>query len=191
MNKQDFFGRMLVAGAATGRSDVAPPRGDRSEAFAIALGLRLLSAGPLLILILLVAVIGLIAPNFLTPGNISNILAQTAVIAIVAMGQQIVILARGIDLSVGTNMALATVIGGLVLSRFDSAPVVIAVMLAAGAAVGTINGVAYVYGHLPHPFVITLATLSICRGLALELAVGHTTMRCGLAVVCRSQTEGD
>ena len=144
---------------------------------AVSLGLRLLSIGPLLILILLVAVIGLLTPNFLKPGNLSNILAQTAVIAIVAMGQQLVILTRGIDLSVGANLALATVVGGLVFRQVDSATVVIAVMLLAGAAVGAINGGVYVFGLLPHPFIITLATLSICRGLALELAIGHTTMR--------------
>ena len=76
-------------------------------------GLRLLSVGPLLILFVLVAVISLLTPYFLTPVNIGNILAQTAVIAIVAMGQHLVILTRGIDLSVGSNLALATVIGGL------------------------------------------------------------------------------
>ena len=98
-------------------------------------------------------------------------------IAIVAMGQQLVILTRGIDLSVGANVALASVVGGLVFRQVNSAPLVIAAMLACGAAVGAVNGVAYVFGRLPHPFIITLATLSICRGLALELAVGHTTMR--------------
>ena len=166
-----------MAGAARERSDAAPPIGEHAEAFAITVGLRLLSAGPLLILVLLAAAIGLITPNFLSPGNISNILAQTAVIAIVAMGQQLVILTRGVDLSVGANVALASVVGGLVFRRMDSAPMVIAAMLASGAAVGAINGVAYVFGRLPHPFIITLATLSICRGLALEFAVGHTTMR--------------
>ncbi len=144
---------------------------------AIPLGLRLLSAGPLLILVGLIAVIGLFTPSFLSPGNIGNILAQTAVIAIVAMGQHLVILTRGIDLSVGANLALATVIGGLVFRLVGSAPLVIAAMLLTGAAVGAINGIAYVFGRLPHPFIITLATLSICRGLALQLAIGHTTMR--------------
>ena len=86
------------------------------------MGLRLLGKGPLLILVLLVAVIGLLTPNFLKPGNLSNIIAQTAVIAIVAMGQQLVILTRGIDLSVGANLALATVIGGLVFRVVNSAP---------------------------------------------------------------------
>ena len=131
----------------------------------------------MLILVLLVVAVSLWTPNFLKPGNLANIAAQTAVIAIVAMGQQLVILTRGIDLSVGSNLALATVIGAWVFQAVDSAPLVILAMLAAGTIVGLINGVVYVYGRLPHPFIITLATLSICRGLALALAVNHTTMR--------------
>jgi ribose transport system permease protein len=50
-------------------------------------------------------------------------------------------------------------------------------MLASGVLVGFVNGAVYVFGRLPHPFIITLATLSICKGLALELAINHTTMR--------------
>jgi ribose transport system permease protein len=144
---------------------------------AVAIGLRLLSVGALLILVLLIVVISLLTPHFLKPGNISNILAQTAVIAIVAMGQHLVILTRGIDLSVGANLALATVVGALAYRVIDSSLVVILAMLATGALVGAVNGVVYVFGRLPHPFIITLATLSICRGLSLELAIGHTTMR--------------
>ena len=98
-------------------------------------------------------------------------------IAIVAIGQHLVILTRGIDLSVGANLALATVIGGLVFRVADSALLVSLAMLLTGFAVGAINGIVYVFGRLPHPFIVTLATLSICRGLALELAIGHTTMR--------------
>jgi ribose transport system permease protein len=143
----------------------------------VSTGLRLLGIGPLLILVLIVAAISLLTPNFLKPINIGNIVAQTAVIAIVAMGQQLVILTRGIDLSVGANLALATVIGGLVFRVVDSATLVILAMLLSGAAVGAVNGLVYVYGRLPHPFIITLATLSICRGLALQLSINHTTMR--------------
>jgi ribose transport system permease protein len=149
----------------------------RTEFSALSLGLRSLSLGPLLILVLLIAVFSLLAPRFLSPGNISNIMAQTAVIAIVAIGQHLVILTRGIDLSVGANLALATVIGGLVFRVVDSAPLVMLAMVLSGAAVGAVNGFVYVFGRLPHPFIITLAMLSICRGLALELAIGHTTMR--------------
>ena len=169
-----------MAEVATDRQQTAPalPKGDRtSGGFAVSLALRLLGVGPLLILVMLVAAISQLTPYFLKPVNISNILAQTAVIAIVAIGQHLVILTRGIDLSVGSNLALATVIGGLVFRIDNSAPLVALAMLASATLVGAVNGVAYVYGRLPHPFIITLATLSICRGLALELAVGHTTMR--------------
>ena len=161
------------------REAASPPvEGDEARAVsAISISLRLLSVGPLLILVVLVAVISLLTPYFLTPINISNILAQTAVIAIVALGQHLVILTRGIDLSVGSNLALATVIGGLAFRVADSALLVMLAMLLAGTFVGAVNGAVYVFGRLPHPFIITLATLSICRGLALEFSIGHTTMR--------------
>lgn len=166
---------------ATKQPDIASgadanPRA-RDGASAVALGLRLLNVGPVLILVLLIVGISLLTPNFLKPGNISNILAQTAVIAIVAIGQHLVILTRGIDLSVGANLALATVVGGLVYRWVDSSALVILAMLASGVLVGFVNGAVYVFGRLPHPFIITLATLSICKGLALELAINHTTMR--------------
>ena len=50
-------------------------------------------------------------------------------------------------------------------------------MLATGLVVGFVNGAVYVFGRLPHPFIITLATLSICRGIAYTIAANHTTMR--------------
>jgi ribose transport system permease protein len=153
--------------------------GDRSgEGFSgVTIVLALLNIGPLLILVILAVIISFLTPNFLKPINIGNIIAQTAVIATVAIGQHLVILTRGIDLSVGSNLALATVVGGLVFRVTDSSAAVMLAMLLSGAAVGAVNGSVYVFGKLPHPFIITLATLSICRGLALELAIGHTTMR--------------
>jgi len=94
------------------------------------------------------------------------------VIAVVAMGQQLVILTRGIDLSVGANLALATVVGGLVYKVADSGPLVILAILATAVAVGAINGLVFVYGRLPHPFIVTLATLSAVRGIALWASDG-------------------
>ena len=139
----------------------------------LAIWLKLLSAGPIVILLALIGVLSIVSPPFLTPRNISNILAQTAVIADVAMGQHLVILTRGIDLSVGSNLALATVTGALTWQATGSTELTILAMLLSGAAVGAVNGLVYVFGHLPHPFVITLATLSIAKGLALQLANGR------------------
>jgi ribose transport system permease protein len=165
-------GREAAASAARLSALPAAPIGTRTD-----LGLRLLSIGPVLILILIIVTLSFLSPYFLTQRNISNILAQTAVITVVALGQHLVILTRGIDLSVGANLALATVVGGLVFRAVDSAPLVILAMVLTGGVVGAVNGIVYVFGRLPHPFIITLATLSICRGLALELSVDHTTMR--------------
>jgi ribose transport system permease protein len=145
----------------------------REPLSALTIGLKLLSAGPIVILLVLIVVLSVLSPPFLTPRNLSNILAQTAVIAIVAMGQHLVILTRGIDLSVGSNLALATVVGAYAWQWSGSGPLTILAMLASGAAVGAVNGCVYVFGRLPHPFVITLATLSIAKGTALQLADGR------------------
>jgi ribose transport system permease protein len=150
----------------------ASPAGEES-AGALAVWLKLLSAGPIVILLVLIGVLSIVSPPFLTPRNISNILSQTAVIAVVAIGQHLVILTRGIDLSVGSNLALATVVGALTWQSTASSELTILAMLLSGAAVGTVNGTIYVFGRLPHPFVITLATLSIAKGLALQLANGR------------------
>ena len=137
------------------------------------IGLTLLGIGPALILIALIVVLSFLSPVFLTPRNVSNILAQTAVITVVAMGQHLVILTRGIDLSVGSNLALASVVGALLFHAGGTATAVILAMILSGALVGAVNGLLYVFGRLPHPFIITLATLSICKGLALQLADGR------------------
>jgi ribose transport system permease protein len=110
---------------------------------------------------------------FFTTRNLGNVLSQTAVIAILALAQLLVIVTRGIDLSVGSNLALCAVVGALVFGTVDSGLLVIAVMLATGAAVGFVNGAVLVWGRLPHPFIMTLAMLSIARGLALWLSGGQ------------------
>jgi ribose transport system permease protein len=150
---------------ATNKSRRGRPRG-------LALALVLLRLGPAIGLILLIVVLAQLTPVFLTPRNIGNVLAQSAVICVLAVGQLLVILTRGIDLSVGSTLALATVTGALAFQGGAPTAVVVAVMVLTGAAVGVINGVVFVAGRLPHPFIITLATMSIARGAALWLSDG-------------------
>jgi len=139
----------------------------------VAVVLTLLRLGPLLILVVLIAVLAYLSPVFFTPQNLGNVLTQSAAIAILAIGQLLVILTRGIDLSVGSTLALAAVVGALVYAETASGPATILAMLLTGALVGAVNGFGYVYGRLPHPFIVTLATLSIARGLALGLSGGQ------------------
>jgi ribose transport system permease protein len=135
--------------------------------------LALLRLGPLLILVVLILIMANLSPVFATTQNLGNVLTQSAAIAILAIGQLLVILTRGIDLSVGSTLALSAVVGALVFAQTGSGPVTILAMLLTGAMVGAVNGFGYVFGKLPHPFIVTLATLSIARGLALGLSGGQ------------------
>jgi ribose transport system permease protein len=157
--------------------DAGTPEQDRTETSGryrvVRVALGLIRLGPVLILGVLILVLRFLSPVFFTTGNAGNVLAQTAAIAILAIGQLLVILTRGIDLSVGSTLALASVLGALAYQHGSGGPTVILIMLGVGALVGFVNGGAYVWGRLPHPFIITLATLSIARGLALQFAGGQ------------------
>jgi ribose transport system permease protein len=137
------------------------------------LGLHALQIGPGLMLLIVVLAAAALSPVFFTTRNLGNVLSQTAVIAILALAQLLVIVTRGIDLSVGSTLALAAVVGALVFESMPSGVVVILAMLATGTAVGLVNGAVLVWGRLPHPFIMTLAMLSIARGLALWLSGGQ------------------
>jgi ribose transport system permease protein len=156
-------------GAAAGPEEAGP--GTRYQLLRATL--LVIRAGPVVILLALVAAMSVLSPVFLSTGNAGNVLAQSAVIALLAIGQLLVILTRGIDLSVGSTLALAAVVGALVFAQVPSGWAVVAAMLATGVVVGAVNGTVYVWGRLPHPFIVTLATLSIARGLALWLSGGQ------------------
>ena len=135
--------------------------------------LTLLRTGPLLSLALLIILLANLSPVFFTAQNLGNVLVQSAAIAILAIGQLLVILTRGIDLSVGSTVALSAVVGATVYGETDSGAATIVAMLLTGALIGALNGFGYVFGRIPHPFIVTLATLSIARGLALGISGGQ------------------
>jgi ribose transport system permease protein len=135
--------------------------------------LRVIRLGPALILAVLLVIMALASPFFLTGDNLSNVAVQVAPLACLAIGQLFVILVGGIDLSVGSLLALCTVTGALAYGWGDFGGVlVIPVMLLTGAAVGALNGIMLVKGRMPHAFIPTLATLNAARGLALMLSDG-------------------
>ena len=167
-------GRVPATTSTDGAHEAVTQRRRRGDGYrGLRIGMRLLRIGPLLILLALVVVLSVLSPFFLTTRNLGNVMAATAAIAVLSLGQLLVILTRGIDLSVGSVLALASVVGALVYGGVDSGLVVIVAMLGTGLLVGTVNGVVYVKGQLPHPFIITLAMLSIARGLALWLSGGQ------------------
>jgi ribose transport system permease protein len=167
--------RLRKRAAGTGSTDVraAAVQHSRSRAKIVRAALLVLRLGPVLILIGLLIGLKVASPVFMTTSNVGNILSQSAVIAVLAIGQLLVILTRGIDLSVGSTLALASVVGALVFADIGGSVLPILAMLGTGVAVGAVNGFGYVFGRLPHPFIITLAMLSVARGLALGLSGGQ------------------
>jgi ribose/xylose/arabinose/galactoside ABC-type transport system permease subunit len=98
----------------------------------------LLRAGPALILLILVVIVSLTTPVFFTTRNIGNVFSQTSVIAVLALGQLLVIISRGIDLSVGATVALSGVVGAIVYQHNHSAVlVVLAPAWRSGSATGS------------------------------------------------------
>jgi ribose transport system permease protein len=140
------------------------------------IGLRVVQAGPILILAALALAMSALSPYFLTTRNVTNLGFQTAIVAVLALGQLLVILTRGIDLSVGSVVGLSGVLGGLVAAGSSGAGglTVVAVMVATGAAVGVLNGVVLVKGRVMNPFIVTLGMLSIVRGVALVVSDAQT-----------------
>lgn len=129
--------------------------------------------GPLLGLLVLGAALSILTDRFLSFSNLANVGQQIAVISIVALGATYVIIAGGIDLSVGSVVALSSVVFALAFSNAGLAwPVAVLAALATGTAVGVVNGLFVTLGRLP-AFIATLATLSMARGLALVVSEGR------------------
>ncbi|MBX6342261.1 MAG: ABC transporter permease, partial [Thermomicrobiaceae bacterium] len=123
----------------------------------------LLRGGPLVALVLLSAAMAILSDTFLTFSNLFNVGTQIAVIAILALGSTFVIVSGGIDLSVGSVLALAGIIFGKVVVGAPL-PVALIAALGVGALAGLVNGLLITVGKLP-PFIATLAMLSAARGL--------------------------
>jgi ribose transport system permease protein len=134
--------------------------------------LRARRFGTLIGLFALCAVLWALTPHFLTVSNLLNVAEQTSINAIVAVGMTFVILSGGIDLSVGSIVAISGVVLGLALHDPQPLGLAIVVALAAGAACGTLNGILVDRGRLP-PFIVTLGMMSMARGAALVITEGR------------------
>jgi ribose transport system permease protein len=120
----------------------------------------------------LCVVLWILTPYFMTVSNLLNIAEQTSINAIVAVGMTFVILSGGIDLSVGSIVALSGVVLGSALQGGQPIPVALLLALVVGLACGLGNGALISWGGLP-PFIVTLGTMSIARGAALLYTEGR------------------
>lgn len=134
--------------------------------------MKFLKSYPALVMVVVLGVgFSLLSPYFLTGGNIEAMLAVNAVILIAAVGMTIVFLAGGIDLSISTVISASAVISGLVMARTGNVPLGVGAAVATGLLFGAINGVLIGYFRLT-PFITTMATQLIARGIAFVLSQG-------------------
>lgn len=128
--------------------------------------------GTLFGLIGLCALLTILTPHFLTVSNLLNVTEQTTINALIAVGMTFVILSGGIDLSVGSIVALAGVVLGSALQSGVPLSGAILLSLLTGGACGLVNGLLITRGSLP-PFIATLGMMSIARGAALLFTDGR------------------
>jgi ribose transport system permease protein len=124
-------------------------------------------------LLVILIVFAVASPNFLTYGNVLAILYSTVVIGTLALGTTFVIITGGIDLSIGTGMALCAVMSGVIIVNLGI-PLVLGVLgvLVFGGLIGLVNGINVAILKIP-PFIATLAMMLVAQGLALVLS--HST----------------
>ncbi len=127
-------------------------------------------------LIILMLYFSLNSKYFFTSNNLLTIALQTSMIAIIALGQTFVLITAGIDLSIGSNIAIAGVISAMAAKAGIPLPAALLLGLLSGVAVGLVNGVLIAYGDLP-PFVVTLGSMSVVKGIALYITGGIPVTR--------------
>ena len=130
-------------------------------------------AGGLVVLLVLFGGLTLASDEFLTGGNLGNLARQVAIFGIIAAGELLVILTAGIDLSVGSVLALTGCVTAQLLVHGWPVATAIVVGLLVGAGLGVFNGVLVARAKLP-PFIVTLGMLGIARGVVLVITDAST-----------------
>ncbi len=132
---------------------------------------KLVKNKSLLVLIIFSLVIAVLNPRFLTISNILNILRQTSINSVIAAGMTFVILSGGIDLSVGSILAIAGAFAATMVAQGTNILIVVLLALLAGTAIGAFNGVVISKGKI-QPFIATLASMTLLRGYTLVFTDG-------------------
>jgi ribose transport system permease protein len=130
--------------------------------------------GLIALVLLMMAILGILEPKFFTLNNIFNVVRQITVNATLALGQYLVILTAGIDLSIGSIMALAMYTLAALYERGAPWWIVIFLPPLVGLFVGWLNGLGLTKLRLPHPFISTLGMMNIARGVTNLLSEGRS-----------------
>ncbi|MDF2040752.1 MULTISPECIES: ABC transporter permease [unclassified Pantoea] len=147
---------------------------------ALRLKFNVRDAGTLIGLLIIVVTFSFLSPVFFTLPNLLNILQQSSINALIALGMTLVIISGGIDLSVGPTAALSAVLGATLMTLGVPVPLAILATLGVGAVCGLFSGSLIAYAGL-QPFIVTLGGLSLFRAIALIYTGGNPVFGIPLA----------
>jgi ribose transport system permease protein len=169
--------RVLAGGS--GQLAERPPAGESHEptgqrrGAVLAVGLRVLAAGPLVVLGCIWTVFAILSPYFLTQSNLTNILVQSSAVALLALGSLVVLMVGSLDVSLGATVGLCTVVGAVWFRDHpDLAWLVIPAMLATGLAVGAVNAFVIETLRIGNAFIVTLGMLYVVQSVASVVSGG-------------------
>src|SRR5947209_11496771 len=134
---------------------------------------RVREIGLLVVLLLIIAIVSVQVPRFLTVSNIEQILLSVAILAIVAVGETLVVLTRNVDLSVGSIVGFTAFVAANLFKQQPGTNLLVAILLGCllGLLLGMVNGLLVTVGRVP-AIIVTLGTLYIYRGLDFVYAGG-------------------
>lgn len=152
------------------------PRAQRSSdlrAVLLGIGLRLIAAGPLVVLLVLWAVFAALSPYFFTSSNLLNVLVQSCSVGLLALGALVVIMVGSLDLSLGAGLSFCTVVVAVLtrdLAALDGWVIVLGML--AGLLIGAVNSFVVVTLRIGNAFIVTLGMMYVIQSLALVVSGG-------------------
>src|SRR5438876_5443243 len=151
----------------------ARQRSQVSQAHLLGLVSRVRELGLLVVLLLIILIVSVQAPRFLSINNFEQILLSVAILAIVAVGETLVVLTRNVDLSVGSIVGFTAFVAANLFKQQPGTNLLVAILLgcALGLVLGTVNGLIVTVGRVP-AIIVTLGTLYVYRGLGFVVAGG-------------------
>jgi len=146
-----------------GRRDRSTQRQD----IALAVAVRLIAAGPLVVLICIWVVFAILSPYFFTQSNLTNVLVQSSTVALLALGALVVVIAGALDVSLGATVGMCTIVGAVLFRDHPSLEwLVIPAMIGTALAIGAMNSFVIVTLRFGNPFIVTLGMLYVVQSLS-------------------------
>jgi len=142
-------------------------RSSHRQGVSLAIALRMITAGPLVVLACIWGVFAALSPYFFTQSNLTNILVQSSSVALLALGAIVVVMVGSLDLSLGSTVGLCTIMGAVIFRDHPSLGwLILPMVIAIGMAIGVVNSLIIVSLRVGNAFIVTLGMLYVVQSLS-------------------------